>query len=292
MKLVGIQRSTLFSPGRHAENDRLILEATAGVLQRKGCAVRLISEDEVGAAGIDAPAVFSMCQGTRANRLLEEVERQGALVINRPGAAQNCHRARLHGVLQGDWGIFAPTILLSTGETAGPPAGVSTGADGFWIKRGDVHATQPGDVVRVHTLSQFDQVLGDFRRRGILEAVVEPHFTGEVVKFYGVVGTPFFRFYCERDFKLCPIEIGSARPSIERVVRRLGLEIYGGDAILTPDGQVRVIDINDWPSFASFRQEAAEVIGSYVYHRAVKQKERLQTRDSGRQRASRPLVSG
>jgi hypothetical protein len=137
-----------------------------------------------------------------------------------------------------------------------------------WVKRGDVHATQQGDVVRVRTAEEYRSVLRGFCDRGIPEAVVEPHLVGEVVKFYGVVDSPFFRFYSEGDFKTCPLAFGAARPDIERMVRRLGLEIYGGDAVLTATGKVVVIDINDWPSFANFRDEAAEVIGRHIYRRA------------------------
>jgi hypothetical protein len=289
VRLIGIQRSSRFSPGRHADNDRSILEATAAVLRRKGCTVHLIGEDDVGAHAVDATAVFSMCQGVRANRLLEQVERQGALIINRPTATQNCYRTRLHEVLRPDWGIFAPTVLVPTSGACGPPPPERPGAGGFWIKRGDVHATQSGDVVHVHSAQEFKDVLIDFHQRGIPDAVVAPHLAGDVVKFYGVVGSSFFRFYCEHDFKVCPIDFAGARPRIEHLVRRLGLEIYGGDAVVTPEGRVRVIDINDWPSFANFRSEAAQAIGAYIHRRAVRHMSRSGPALQG---AAAPLVQG
>ena len=36
--------------------------------------------------------------------------------------------------------------------------------------------------------------------------------------------------------------------------------MYGGDAIVTSDGDFYIIDFNDWPSFASCREAAAEAI--------------------------------
>jgi hypothetical protein len=239
--------------------------------------IQVVEEDEVGTQPIHGSAIFSMCQGTRANKVLADLERRGALVINSPEAAQNCHRARLHRTLGHDHGVFAPMVLVSTHEAPVPPAGF-LGESGMWVKRGDVHATQSGDVVRVHSAKDYGAVLGGFRDRGIDLAAVEPHQDGEVVKFYGVVGTSFFRFYCEADFRICPVAFASARADIEQLVRRLGLEIYGGDAVVTPEGRVVVIDINDWPSFAHYRAEAAEAIGHHIYARLLGQDVQIQAR--------------
>jgi hypothetical protein len=273
MKMVGILRDTAFSPGRHADNDRLILEATGRVLQNRGCTVEFMAEKDVGCESIDAEAIFSMCQGSRANRILEQIEATGILVINRPSAAENCHRARLHRVMGSDRGVLAPTVLVETKSEQGIPAALA-GADSLWVKRGDVHATQRGDVVRVSGEAEFRTTLRDFRSRGIPEATVEPHFDGQVVKFYGVLDSPFFRFYAESDSRICPVVFAAARPEIERVVRKLGLEVYGGDAVLTPEGRVVVIDVNDWPSFANFRAEAADVIGDHIHRRATSEHQR------------------
>ena len=42
--------------------------------------------------------------------------------------------------------------------------------------------------------SRYHEVLLDQLGRGVEQAVVQPHLEGTVVKFYGVVGTRFFRF--------------------------------------------------------------------------------------------------
>jgi hypothetical protein len=173
--------------------------------------------------------------------------------------------------------VFVPVKMVSTLAEPEIPVGL-LGEGGVWVKRGDVHATQPGDVVRVHTGEAYRSVLEGFRRRGIDMAAVEPHQFGEVVKFYGVIGTSFFRFYCEEDFQICPVAFASARANIEHLVRRLGLEIYGGDAVVTPEGRVVVIDINDWPSFAHYRSEASEAIGHHIYARVVGQDVQVQVR--------------
>lgn len=267
MDFTGILRETTFSPFHHAQNDRLILELTGEELRRRGHHVQLIAEPEVAAqAGALAPFVFSMCQGPEANRVLEGVEDRGALVINSPRAVQGCYRTNLCR-LAGAEPILAPTALVPTARD-GLRFDFTDGRR-YWVKRGDVHATQEGDVVRVDSQVDYLATLESFRRRGIGEAAVQAHIEGQVVKFYGVVGSAFFRYYAEGDIKLSPVALGLARPAIERAVRRIGLEIYGGDAVLSSDGRVSVIDVNDWPSFAYFRSEAAQVIAEHIQQRAL-----------------------
>jgi hypothetical protein len=40
--------------------------------------------------------------------------------------------------------------------------------------------------------------------------------------------------------------------------------VYGGDAIASGNGALTLIDLNAWPSFALYRDEAAPVIASYL----------------------------
>jgi glutathione synthase/RimK-type ligase-like ATP-grasp enzyme len=49
----------------------------------------------------------------------------------------------------------------------------------------------------------------------------------------------------------------------ELTATKLGLDIYGGDIVVTDKGHY-LIDINSWPSFAVCRQEAAEEIASFL----------------------------
>jgi len=275
MRLTGILRDPTYSPNHHADNDRLILELTADALQRRGCRVELIPEAEVGRReGSIADLVFSMCQGPRATAALARLERQGRLIINSPSAVQRCYRVnllRLDGL--------APMTVVGTADPE-QLARLLAENGALWVKRSDVHATQHGDVVRVSSVDECEAVLADFRARGMARAVVQPHVEGTVVKFYGVLGTGFFRFYCERDRKVAPVAFWAARPAVERLVRRVGLLVYGGDAVLTDDGQVVVIDVNDWPSFACFRGEAAETIGELIYRCAADHLARRLTRRS------------
>ena len=48
----------------------------------------------------------------------------------------------------------------------------------------------------------------------------------------------------------------------------LEVKIYGGDCIVDRDGSIRIIDFNDWPSFAPCRQQAAPYIAKCVLQAA------------------------
>jgi len=51
---------------------------------------------------------------------------------------------------------------------------------------------------------------------------------------------------------------------VRKAAGALGLEIYGGDCIATAAGKLVLIDLNAWPSFALFREEAASAIAAYL----------------------------
>ena len=51
---------------------------------------------------------------------------------------------------------------------------------------------------------------------------------------------------------------------MKRAAGALGLEVYGGDAIATASGDLVLLDLNAWPSFALYRDEAAPVIAEYL----------------------------
>ena len=50
----------------------------------------------------------------------------------------------------------------------------------------------------------------------------------------------------------------------QRAAEELNVVIYGGDCIVSPEGEMRIIDFNDWPSFAPCRNEAAPHIAKAV----------------------------
>src|SRR6185436_13420400 len=92
---------------------------------------------------------------------------------------------------------------------------------------------------------------------------LQANVPGPVVKFYGIADGRFFRWYGAEgespqvnEDRLRDVAFGAARAA--------GLEIFGGDVALPSPDQPVLIDLNDWPSFARFREDAARAIAGYI----------------------------
>lgn len=247
---IGVYREARFSPGK-AEDDRAILDRTAAELRRAGVAVEMADGDCLPSLERAPVLVFAMCQGERALAWLDEAATRSP-VVNRPEAIRGCYRVNLverlarRGVPQPRWAIAGEHF----------PEGLGAGP---WLKRGDVHAMEAGDVRRVFTAEEWMGIAADFRRRGIGRAIVQEHADGAVYKFYGVRGGFF------RAFGLPAGQEGAAAALAERAADALGLDVYGGDGVA--GRSLALIDVNDWPSFSRCRDEAAAAIGRRLLER-------------------------
>ena len=263
MTLLGIYREPEYSPGRHTSNDALILRLVGQALERLGASVRLVSLEEARSQWKDASLIFSMCQGPNALAELAEWKQQGARIFNDPAASRRTYRDSLCVVLREKDLPFPRSAFLSTDGAAD----IGTyepffGKDGAWLKRPDVHAMQTGDVVRIAGFSDLAPALEAFRKRGLREAVLQEHRAGDEVKFYAVRGGALFWPYYPRDCRGYPFDEHLLRAIAEKAAGILDIGIYGGDAIISPEGVITLIDLNDWPSFAPCRGAAAHAIAA------------------------------
>jgi hypothetical protein len=133
---------------------------------------------------------------------------------------------------------------------------------GCWLKRGDVHAMQSADVVKVETKQHLERALEHFHCRQIEEILVQHHVAGDVIKFYGVGRDAFFYARFVDSGKV--LQAGALQDLAVRAAEAVELEIYGGDAVLTPEGSFVLIDLNDWPSFSPCCMAAARGIAGYI----------------------------
>jgi hypothetical protein len=274
----GVYREIAHSPGRETD-DALILRATAGELESRGFDVKLLSPDELpqtpDADGIPA-FLFVMCERIPTVELLSAWQRRGARIVNRPEGIRNTDRERTierfacHGV------AFPKSVLLPTAGAMQPEE------PGFpcWVKRGDVHATQEGDVSFAAGPKELEAAFALLSRRGIAGAVVQEHVPGDLIKFYGVASEgeaeeplSWFQWFYHRDQKLANhrFDVGELRTLVARGAEALGLEVFGGDAIAGPGGQIVLIDLNAWPSFALYRGVAAASIARCLAARFKKE---------------------
>lgn len=263
----GILREPLYSPGK-IDDDRAILEETALALGDAGASVRLLPADCVAQAARGSDLVFAMCQGPAALRGLRRLERAGIPLVHAAGPIEACHRRRMLPLLARA-GLARPEARLVTCARPGQRAlafAEAQGQAGVWVKRGDVHATEPGDVQRVIGAAQAARALSGLAARGVRRAVLEAHVPGETIKFYGVVGSGFFRAYAGSS--AAPRNAPAAWVSLaEAGARALGLAVYGGDLIADGEGGAWLVDVNDWPSFARCRRDAAAAIAQYLLAR-------------------------
>jgi hypothetical protein len=186
----------------------------------------------------------------------------GIPIINSPEGIENCTRSTLE------------TIMTQIG-TPMPP---KEGPDGYWLKRGDAAAQSEDDVVYAADSQSLHQAVAAMQQRGITSYTVSAHVKGDLVKFYGVCDTGFFRyFYPTDDGKTkfedehhngpahhYPFDASLLQNEAERLAEAVGVKVYGGDAIVRSDGSFCFIDFNDWPSFSRCREEAADAIASLL----------------------------
>lgn len=262
-KVLAIYRAHCFSPNA-VSRDEAILTAVCSRLQAEGCAVTGINEDDMmeQPAGSYNAAHYDMVltMGRRADcrQLLAEAEAAGLKVINSAKALQQCSRRHIDTLMRRHDIPCAPV----------------QGHYGHWLKRGDEAAQQHGDVVFVPPGGDMQAVMKRFACRGITDVVTTAHVRGDVVKFYGVGGTPFFRCAYPTDGAYSKFgdetvngmahhyafNRQALQADANRLAALLGIDVYGGDCIVEPTGRYCIIDFNDWPSFACCRQEAAEAI--------------------------------
>jgi hypothetical protein len=270
---LGIRRKAALSPGVHRNNDLAILDATLDQLANAGYRVDSIDESDVeaGDAIPQADLYLNMCQGLEANLRLLSLEQAGAAIVNRPSSALDCHRARLIERLESGNAPFASSIVVREGEDdrlarwlASEPV-----TNTVWMKRGDVHAEGPSDVQAVPR-GELERVLASFFARSIESVVIQRHLEGPLLKFYGIKGG-WFRWFSPLDAKEANQAVDFSTLDTEALGRaaasaaaRLDLEIFGGDAIFVAPDKPILIDVNDWPSFARFRDEAAAAIAAHV----------------------------
>jgi hypothetical protein len=151
-----------------------------------------------------------------------------------------------------------------------------------WIKRGDFHAIHREDVTYARMGEEAESIIQEYALRGIPSAVINEHLEGDLIKFYGVEGAGFFYWFYPNDMnhskfgletingksKGIPFNLAALKKICSLAAQVLNIHIYGGDCVVDKSGTMRIIDFNDWPSFAPCRNEAAPFIAECIYNLA------------------------
>ncbi len=261
MRALGIFREIQNSPNRESD-DALILKAVMDQLSiLKTDCVLMTPEEFDQADAVDFDLIVPMCETYPRLMRLKALEAvAGAVFVNPADSVLGCYRARMLESFAKTRGLsYPPTEVRRTCARANEKAPSFEAAAGYWIKRGDVHNTCTHDVVFARDWKEADAVRREFESREIKDMAVQRHTDGDLIKFYGVgPGQWFTWFYHDPSTaRRLPFEIEDLAAQAELAARAVSVEVFGGDAIVAPDGGIFVIDINSWPSFARVRAEAS-----------------------------------
>ena len=293
-KTLLIQRAACYSPNSE-EKDLAVLQEVDSLLED----ATIISEDDfvdcfstynqsVSSESVDFvnvnSQIISMARSTKALECLKQLEQNGIQVLNPSAGVWACQRSNIDKVMRENYLPLPP----------------DKGDDGYWVKRADTAAQSKEDVCFCHDWSEVEKIKSSFMQRGITDVVAQAHVKGDVVKFYGVEDTGFFRYYYsgddtetkfgdeERNGKPQYYSFSSSnlQADAEKLACLLQTPIYGGDAIVREDGSYVIIDFNDFPSFSRCREEAAKAIV-----RRMKQKVEISHKTSSNERCKDDMNS-
>jgi len=275
--IAGVRRGSIFSPN-HIGNDAAVFDATVAELRALGCAVNEYTESEFIEAAISEKAVFTMSRDFKTLEKLVELEDSGCVVVNSGYGIFNCMRERMTNLLIQNNIPHPESIIADTDKDARLQL-QSLNTQGFWLKRADRHAIHHEDVCYAGNIDVALNLINEFHLRGIPRAVVNKHLKGDLLKFYGVYGTEFFYWFYPSDgnhskfgheqINGCARKFGFSQDYLKELCNKsaqiLNIKIYGGDCIVDHEGNIQIIDFNDWPSFAPCRNEAAKFIARCIW---------------------------
>ncbi len=261
MKALGVLREIQNSPGRESD-DALILKAVMDQLSILKTEVSVMTPEEFDRADVkDYDLIIPMCETYPRLMRLKKIEAEtGVVTINPADSVLGCYRTRMLESFANTPGLsYPPTEVRRTTANANRAAPSFEAAGGWWLKRGDVHNTCAYDVMFARNWNEALNVRREFESREIKNLAIQRHIDGDLIKFYGVgPGQWFTWFYHDPSTaRRLPFELEDLANSAELAAQAVKVEVFGGDAIVTHDGTIYIIDINSWPSFARVRTEAA-----------------------------------
>lgn len=259
-RIAAIYRAERFSPNS-TDKDHRIMDAVCNLLEHRGYAIKRIREEDFCHTE-DCDICISMGRAAQTLALLEAMRLTGTRIYNSPNGIRNCNRAIADGIMRRN----------------GIPAAPLQGGNKWWVKRADECAQGENDVCFAENDAQRDEIIAGMRQRGIRDIVVTAHVEGDLLKFYGVAGSGFFRYFYPADdgewkFKSeqhngrsqhYEFDTRQLQQDALRLSELIGADIFGGDCIIRPDGSHVIIDFNDWPSFSRCKDEAAKAIAGTI----------------------------
>ena len=258
IRVATIARNPADSPNM-TSNDAAILEQISTLLTERG--VEVIQLDGGTEMPQDIDIICSMSRTASTLQYLKSAETRGVKVLNPTVAVENCSRRNFMRILSKN---DIPQPLFKVIDTADE---LLDDCFPCWIKKAEGWSNHKDDVSFAYTKDEAIAAIGQLASRDIKLFIQMQHCHGDIVKFYGV-GEKLFHYCYPTNSKFgheeingVPQKYGFAAEKLKDIAQRaakaIGLVIYGGDAIITPQGDISIIDMNDFPSFTAIRDVAA-----------------------------------
>lgn len=287
-RILAIERDERYSPNNVAK-DAAIFHAVIDRLEQLGWEVVTCSETEW--EQMDVKEVSSKYQQiihmARRMRSLMRLDRVTIPVWNVPNAVRTVAKSReltmslleQAGVPVPQWWAYEPEedeMFLCEPSLQRLLPG--------WVKAMREDGARSDDISFVQTPLEADTCILRLASENVPDIVVTRHEEGELVKCYVVLANDSLQPRLLRWFRpkvsgyskfgeaenhnttleqLTWDEASMSRLAV-KIGAALGLRIFGFDAIVRPDHEVVVIDVNDWPSFSICQQDAADAIVSEI----------------------------
>lgn len=269
MKIAGIPRNPSHSPNM-SDKDMQLFYKIIEALKNEGHSVDILDEKNEIPQKYDA--IFHMSRSAATLEKLSKCEENGVYVTNSVEGVRNCSREIFVKIFKEN-NIRQPRythINISAGNHS------SLQYPG-WLKKGEGWSCNADDILFAAREEDYKSALITFTAKNCHRAIFCEHITGDIVKFYGIQSENYFRWYypnpsatkfgleqingVQQKYKFNTEELHA---TATRAAKALNINIYGGDCIITPKGEIYIIDLNDFPSFSTFCDEAAKIISTSI----------------------------
>ncbi len=288
-RLLAVGRAPQHSPNNVA-SDAAILNAVATRLKTDGYTVDFVPEEDLSAFLKDSDGDFtSVFHMARCLPSLARLSRLSVPVVNCADRVMSVAHSREYtlslleqaGVEVPAWWAYDPEddrMFQCDDELRALLPG--------WVKATRADGALSDDVLWVQTPLEADSRVIELAAQQVPDIIVTRHVEGDLLKVYCVVddascaetqpwfntrypqATGYSKFGAAEQhntpLRRIPFRLTDLSALVLTIARTLGLQVFGFDAIVRPDGSLVVIDVNDWPSFSSCVDEAAEEIAKLV----------------------------
>ncbi len=270
--IAAILRAGIFSPN-HIANDAAILHAVVAELRRRGCQVAVYTEEEFCNASISEDVILAMCRGERTVEKIQQLEDAGRLVVNSGYGIENCIRMIMMRLLAQAC-VPVPEFFVVDTDVDVRKQLVKAGFGACWVKKGEAPVLHLEDIARCRHAEEAQELLHEFFFRHISKAVVSRDVEGKKIRCYGVASSGWFHafvpFRSEGEGAFPESIKEKVKDVCMKAAEVLNVDVFGCDIVLDNVGECKLVNFDDWPSFAPIRKEAARAIAKSVLARARK----------------------